>query len=438
MPDRRRAKAAKTTVADAAPVEVTVASVGARGDGVADAGGRRLFVPLAAPGDRLLVRPGARRGDGCEAEIAAVLAPGPDRVEPPCPRFGDCGGCALQHLSDAARAAWARDRVVEALARVGLGGVPVAPTVTTPPGERRRAVLVAERRGRRVTLGFNARRSHRIVPPDGCSVLDPRILALLGPLAATLADVMADGTTIDVAVTLLDDGPDVVLVGRLPLDLAARERVAAFAEAADLARLSLRPGPTAPTEPLVHRRAGVLSMGGVPVSPPPGGFLQASPSGEAALRRLVADGTGAARRIADLFAGSGTFALPLAAAGAAVHAVEGDPAAVAALRGAATRVAGVTVERRDLDRDPVPARDLARFDAVVFDPPRAGADGQAREIAASGVPRVVGVSCNPASFARDARTLVDGGYALTAVTPVDQFVWSAHVELVGTFGRARG
>lgn len=438
MPDRRRRARPAAPAPAGAPVEVTVGSVGARGDGVAEADGRRWYVPLAAPGDRLVVRPGAKRGDGTEAEIAEILAPGPDRADPPCPRFGDCGGCALQHLTDDARGDWTRGRVVEALARVGLGAVAVAPTVATPPGDRRRATLVAERRGRRVTIGFNARRSHRIVPPDGCRVLDPRILALLGPLADVLAVTMPDGGRIDVAVTLLDDGADVVFVGRLPLDLAARERLAAFAEAADLARLSLRAGTAAPVEPLAHRRAGVLSIGGVPVSPPPGGFLQASPSGEAALRRLVADGVGRARRIADLFAGSGTFALPLAAAGAAVHAVEGDAAAVATLRAAAVRVAGVTVERRDLDRDPVPAGDLARFDAVVFDPPRAGADAQAREIARSGVPRVVGVSCNPASFARDARTLVDAGYALTAVTPVDQFLWSAHVELVGVFGRAGG
>ena len=432
---RRRSTKPSSPIAPADPVEVTITALGSLGDGLAEDAGRRLYVPMAAVGDRLRVRPGARRGDGLEAEIEDILAPGPDRVDPPCPRFGDCGGCALQHLSDPARAAWTRDRVVEALVRMGLGAVPVAPTIAIQPGDRRRAVFVAERHGRTVTIGLNARRSHRIVAPEGCRVLDPALLAVLAPLAEILAHVMADGSRVDVAATRLDDGVDLVIIGRLPpLDLAARERVASFVEAADIARVSLKAGPTAPAEPVVHRRTGILSMGGVPVSPPPGGFLQATPTGEATLRRLVAEGIGTARRIADLFAGSGTFALPLAT-GATVHAVEGDAASVAALRAAAARVPQMTVERRDLDRSPLPARDLARFDAIVFDPPRAGADAQSREIAASAVPCVVGVSCNPVTFARDARTLVDGGYRLTGVVPVDQFLWSTHVELVGTFVR---
>jgi 23S rRNA (uracil1939-C5)-methyltransferase len=416
-------------------VELTIDDIGARGDGLADLDGRRVYVPLTVPGDRVRVRLGNTRGDGVAAEMLDLLAPGPDRIEPVCRHFGLCGGCALQHLDDAAYGAWKREQVVRALARAGLGDVAVAPVLRTPSASRRRATFAALRRGGRVLLGFNERLSHRLVDLEECRVLDPAIAGLLPKLRMGLGTVLAEGGAVDVAVTHLDNGLDVLLTGGPEPGLRQREDLAAFAEAADLGRLSWRRAPSAPPEPIAARRPMVTRFGSVSVPVEPGAFLQASPAGEAALVQAVRDGVSDAVRIADLFAGAGTFTFPLAER-AVVHAVEGDAGAQAALARAARGTGRVTTARRDLAADPLTAAELNRFDAVVFDPPRAGAREQATALAGAGAPVVVGVSCNPASFARDARLLVDGGYELTVVTPVDQFVWAAHVELVGVFRRS--
>jgi 23S rRNA (uracil1939-C5)-methyltransferase len=420
----------------AAPVELTVTEIGARGDGLADHGGRRVYVPLTVPGDRVRVLLDAPRGDGIAARLLDLLEPGPIRAEPPCPHFGVCGGCALQHLDDQAYGDWKRAQVVTALARAGLTGIDVAPTVRTPPASRRRATFAAARRGGRVTLGFNERQSHRIADIFGCLVVQRDILALLCPLEDLLAAVLPDGGALDVTVTALEGGLDVLLTGGPEPGLDARERLAAFAESSDIARLSWRRSASSPPEPVAARRPVHIGFGGVAVPIEPGAFLQASAEGEAALVDAVLAAVGDARKVADLFAGLGTFTFPLARRGA-VHAVEGDASAMAALSSAARTLpnvtTNVTVARRDLFDDPLTASELSHFDAVVFDPPRAGAREQSTQIAASGVPTVVAVSCNPATFARDARILTDGGYSLERVTPVDQFVWSAHVELVARF-----
>ena len=416
----------------AAPVELTVTEIGARGDGLADHGGRRVYVPLTVPGDRVRVLLDAPRGDGIAARLLDLLEPGPIRAEPPCPHFGVCGGCALQHLDDQAYGDWKRAQVVTALARAGLTGIDVAPTVRTPPASRRRATFAAARRGGRVTLGFNERQSHHIADISGCLVVERDILALLGPLEDLLAAILPDGGALDVTVTALEGGLDVLLTGGPEPGLDARERLAAFAESSDVARLSWRRSASSPPEPVAARRPVHIGFGGVAVPIEPGAFLQASAEGEAALVDAVLAAVGDAWKIADLFAGLGTFTLPLSRR-AAVHAVEGDASAMAALSSAARTLPNVTAARRDLFDDPLTASELSRFDAVVFDPPRAGAREQSTQIAASGVPIVVAVSCNPATFARDARILTDGGYRLERVTPVDQFVWSAHVELVARF-----
>ncbi len=417
-------------------VEVTVTEIGARGDGIASAEGAKLFVPLTVPGDRVRVRVrdsgGESKGEGLRAELLEILEPGPGRGTPPCGHFGSCGGCTLQHMDDVAYAAWKVGLVRGALARVGLGDVPMAPLSRTPPAARRRARFAALKRGRRVWFGFNERQSHRLADLEDCPVLLPRLAALIEPLRALLLDVLPDGGGCDVIATDLEGGIDLVLVGPRSLDRAARERLVAFDEAA-VARISWQADDRGSPEPIAHRRPVAVRFAGHPVTPPPGAFLQASAEGEAALVAAVLETVGEARRVADLFAGLGTFAVPLAQR-AAVHAVEGDAPALAAL---AKEVGGLrlTTERRDLFENPLTAKELARFDAVVFDPPRAGAAAQAQALAGSKVPLVVGVSCNPATFARDARTLVDGGYALERVHPVDQFLWSAHVEVVGVFKR---
>ena len=324
----------------------------------------------------------------------------------------------MQHLDAAAYAAWKRGLVATALSRAGLADVPVAPMIATPPASRRRATLAAR----------------RIVA--ACPVLLPSLVALVSPLRATLTEVLAPGSLATARVAAVDTGLDVVLGLPEAPDLARRECLADFADRGDLARLSVAIDDEEP-DPLAARRPPTLTLGDVPVAVPPGAFLQASAEGEAALTGLVVDGVGAATRVADLFCGIGTFALPLVRR-ARVLAVDADRPALAALA-AASSGGGLdgrlSTEIRNLFRAPMTADDLAGIDAVVFDPPRAGASAQATALAASSVPVVVGVSCNPASFARDAAILVSGGYQLEAVTPVDQFLWSAHVELVGVFRR---
>lgn len=429
---------------EAPPLELRIERIGARGDGIAHHAGTPVYVPLAAPGDRVRAVPTGKRGDGVEARLDAVLEAGPDRTTPPCPHYGACGGCAVQHLADAAYADWKRGLVVEALAHAGLADVPVAPLVRTAPAGRRRARFAALRRGGRLHLGFNARAASRIVDLETCLVLDPAIVAVIAPLRRVLADILPEGRAADVTVTRLEGGLDVLLTGGVAPDLAARERLAAFAGEADLGRLAWAPSDRAGAEPIAHRRPVVARFGapfreGVAVSVPPGVFLQASAEGEAALVALVREETAGAVRIADLFAGAGTFAFALTGAlphdKRRVHAVEGDAEAHACLARAAAGIGGLSVERRDLFRDPLPAQTLNGYDAVLFDPPRAGARAQAAEIAASQVKLAIGVSCNPATFARDARLLVDGGFRLERAVPVDQFVWSAHIELVARFRR---
>ncbi|UEM21253.1 class I SAM-dependent RNA methyltransferase [Skermanella mucosa] len=435
---QRRHQRKKPAPGGGAPVTLEIREIGARGDGLAEHAGRRVYVPLTVAGDRVRAALGEPRGDGVAATLLEVAEPGPDRAVPPCRHFGTCGGCALQHLEDAAYGAWKRSQVSAALARAGLAGAEVAPTVRTPAASRRRATFAAARRGGRCVLGFNERSSHRIAAVTGCLVVEPAILDLLAPLEALLCAILPDGGTADVAVAVLDGGIDLLLTGGPEPGLDAREHMAAFAETNDIGRLSWRRSATAEVEPIAARRALHARFGGVAVPVGPGAFLQASAAGEAALVEAVLAGVGPTARVADLFAGLGTFTFPLASRpvpGTAVYAVEGDAAAHGALVAAGRGRAGVTAERRDLFADPLEAEELSRFDAVVFDPPRAGARAQSVQLAASAVPTVVGVSCNPATFARDARTLVDGGYRLERVTPVDQFLWSSHVELVGVFRR---
>ncbi len=402
--------------------EAEVVALGGGGDGAVETPTGRVYVPYAAPGDRLRLRL-----RGSEIVEATRLADGPDRVAPACAHFGDCGGCALQHIEDGAYAAWKRDRVAQALARRGLE-TEIAPLVRIPPGARRRVRLGARRTRDGVVLGFKARRSHWLVDVNSCPVAVPEIVALLPKLRAVLADCLAQGGTAEVSVTHLDAGLDVAVDTDVPLDLAARERLAGFAEAADLARLGWG------GEPVVRRRAPMVEFSGVPVELPPGGFLQPSAAGEAALANVVMETLAEARIVADLHAGCGAFALRLAAMGKTVRAYDVDEAQIAAL-GDAARDLPVTAETRDLDRRPLDGKELAGLDGVALDPPRAGAAAQARTLAASKAPLIAYVSCNPASFARDARTLVDGGYRLERLVPVDQFLWSPHLELAAVFRR---
>lgn len=413
--------------------EVLIERLGARGDGVAQTSQGPVFVPYTAPGDRVGIRLGKPVDQGFAGELLELHAPGPDRIDPPCPHFHDCGGCALQHLDSAFQARWKQGVVETALSRRSLDAGIVQPIRSVAPGDRRRAEFVARRVGAGVIIGFNRRQSSKIVDLQSCLVLAPPLVALLPGLRALFTRLLGSGATLEAHATLSDTGIDLLLSGLEP-DLEAREALGAFAEAADLARISLRHPDGA--EVVTMRRSPVVHFAGVPVALPQGAFLQASPVAEGLLREAVLQAVGASTGpIADLFSGLGTFALPLSAAGP-VFAADGEAAPVQALQQAAGRAGKpVRAELRDLVRRPLTARELDRFATVVFDPPRAGAREQALEIAQSKVPLVVGVSCAPTTFARDARILVDGGYRLERVVPVDQFVHTPHVELVGVFRR---
>lgn len=416
-------------------LEIEIATLGSRGDGIGRHGDQAVYVPHTVPGDRVVVRVDSRRSDGLAGTLLQVLEAGPGRAEPPCRHFGSCGGCTVQHLAPAIYAEWKRDLLVDALVRAGFDPAVIDPLTRIEAGTRRRAAFAFERRRGETRLGFNARASHQVVDVEHCLLLAPPLMALLPALRALLGEVVEEGRAGDAIATLTESGIDLTVEAEARLDLFARERLAAFAEAQDLARLSWRHPGTGDIEPLSCRRIPVVRFAGVAVDLPAAAFLQPCPEGERALASLVFDATGAHRRIADLYAGCGSFTFPLAQK-ASVHAVEGEASSLAALKAAAERSqARVSAECRDLARRPLLADELARFDAVVFDPPRAGAAAQAEVLAAAGPPLVVAVSCNPATLARDARTLAKGGYRLRRATPVDQFPWSAHLEAVAVFER---
>jgi 23S rRNA (uracil1939-C5)-methyltransferase len=410
------------------PVELTITSVGGEGDGIA-AG--PVFVPFALPGERVRAQ-----GSGERRELLEVLDPSPQRVEPPCPHFFACGGCALQHWDHAAYLAWKVERLAGTLARQHIEAEILPPFAATP-GTRRRVALHARKGSREMArLGYKARRSWDLVDIGVCPIADPRIQAAipaLKRLAAPLFEHPKSAPTLHV--TLTDTGLDIDITGVEAksggLSADARMQLAERAAEADLARVTLA------GEVAYMARSPQVRLGAARVSLPPGAFLQATPAAEAAMTSFVGEAAAGASRIADLYCGVGTFTFRLAEI-APVYAADFTPEAIAALTAAlatAPGLKGVTAEARDLVRRPVLADELKRTDVAVFDPPRAGAAEQTAEIARSNVARVIAVSCNPATFARDARTLIDAGFRLERVLPVDQFLWSPHAELVAVFSR---
>jgi 23S rRNA (uracil1939-C5)-methyltransferase len=403
--------------------------LGRRGDGIADTPEGPLYVAYALPGETAEVDTWPGHPD--RRRLVRIDAASAERVAPICPHFGTCGGCAMQHWDAAHYRDWKRGLVLEALSWAGIDA-PVDDVIDAHGEGRRRAVFHA-RRGQRDVLevGFAAPRAHRVVAIDRCPILAP---SLEGAVAAawTLAETLEPARKpLDIQVTATDAGLDIDVRGSGPLSTPRAVTLAQIAERLKLARLT-RHG-----ELVAQRAVPTLSIGRARVALPPGSFLQATGAGEAALAALVLQACGEATRIADLFAGVGPFALRLAER-ARVTAIDSDRDAIAALKRAAETTAGlkpVETETRDLFRRPLIAAELKRYDCVVFDPPRQGAEAQARALAASAVPAIVAVSCNPMTFARDARILVDGGYRLARITPVDQFRYSFHVELVARFAR---
>ena len=423
-------------------LDLSIERLGAQGDGIATAQvlaqQQTIYVPGALPGETVRATTTAKRGDGLVARLDVVLHPSADRDEPPCPHYDTCGGCALQHMGRTAYSAWKKDRVVRALATRGFSDAPVLEPVLIGEHTRRRVTWSAQKRGKRLVLGFNARASHDLVAIEHCLLLSPELNGLLDPLKAALVDILQDGERARIAVTGCENGSDILIEADSAPDLAAREALAAFVQGTDAVRVGWKHGKLTP-EPIAQETAPLIYLSGVPVELPQGAFLQASVEGEHAIRDAVLAGIGAsARRVADLYCGLGSFTVPLAQR-AIVEAWDATENPVRALERAAGRAdlgGRITAHVRDLDRQPLEAGDLAKFDAVVFDPPRAGAQEQACHLADADVERIVGVSCNPATFARDARILVDGGFELLAVQPIDQFTYSPHVELVAHFARS--
>lgn len=408
-----------------------IARVAGQGDGVAETPTGPVFAPLTLPGET--VRGEVRDG---RMETPEILTPSPERIAPVSPQYGDCGGCSLQHWAVGPYLDWKREQVVTTLARAGLE-TEVEPTVAVPPGTRRRLALHARRLDDgRVVLGFKARKSWRLVEVTTCPVADPRLVAAfpaLTKVAAAFLEHPKSAPTLHVTWTL--DGLDVDVTGveRRSGGLSADQRMVAIRAARDagLARLSQA------GETLVMERQPHVKFGPATVPLPAGGFLQAVPEAEQAMVERAVAAVKGARKIADLFCGTGTFTFPLATVGAVV-AADASAAGIAALKAGITSAKGmkqITAEARDLFRRPLTPFDLKGCEAIVFDPPRAGAIEQTAQIAGTKAAVVVGVSCNPTTFARDARVLVDAGFRLERVTPVDQFLWSAHVELVGVFRR---
>lgn len=427
--------------------------LGARGDGIADTPDGPVYVPYALPGETVRVgQPApdpaggraARSSHGrveARATLIAVETPSAARREPECALFTRCGGCATQHMTETSYRAWKRDGVVTALARAHIDApvdALVEPLVDAHGTGRRRVTFHARRKDGVDAVGFMAARSHSLIPIDHCPVLDPA-LGHAPRAALDLARLLLPkGKPLDIQVTATGGGLDIDVRGYGEAGESARRALTRAAERLDLARLSIH------GDRIVERRAPAIAMGRGQVAPPAGGFLQATALGEETLARLVMEACAAPprriRRAADLFAGCGPFTLRLAEI-AEVHAVESAAPALAALDRAfraTPSLRRITTEVRDLFRRPLLPLELNAYDAVVFDPPRAGAEAQARELAKSTVPLVIAVSCDAGTFARDAKILIDGGYAPVRVTPVDQFRHSAHVETVGVFTRTDG
>ncbi|MEZ5713504.1 MAG: class I SAM-dependent RNA methyltransferase [Sphingobium sp.] len=394
----------------------TIIRIAAKGDGVT-ADGRH--VPMSAPGDRLMPDGG--------------LEYGAHHAEPPCAHYPLCGGCQLQHLDDESYAAYVRDRVAGALTGQDVEAGEVLPAYVSPPHTRRRASLRAACFGKKIALGFSSGNSHRIVDMTMCEVLHPAPFALVAPLRALLAPMVGDRRAVHAKLTLADQGVDLLLEGVSADGLEDSERLSDFAAEHKLARLSIDDGygPQARYEP----EPVTVSFGGVPVAFPPYAFLQATTDGEMALVDAVRPALEGAGVWADLFSGLGTFALSLGE-GRKVYAAEAARDLVLALKGSANRAQRqVAADHRDLFRRPLTPDELNRFDAILLDPPRAGAREQVAQLAQSQMPVVAYVSCNPGSFARDAKTLIESGYRLESVQPVGQFRWSTHVELAAIFRR---
>ena len=415
------------------PFETEVVRLGHAGDGVVCPDGQEMYVPGAVTGDLVRVK-----ADGnTRAKLIEVLSPSSARIEPVCQHFGECGGCVAQHFATRTYQNWRREQVLYALQARGFEAPPLEEVLMIPAGTRRRAKLSWHRDHGYVSLGFRARGAHRVVDMSMCSALDPSIVTILGDLRLLAAKLDTVGRF---DITACDNGLDIIVEQKNEPELKVRDAIATFSVLVQAARVSWRPGQAGGSDLVIQHRTPIVTIAGVPIALPPATFLQPSVAGEAALQKLVNEMLSSTKRVADLFCGCGTLSLMIAQ-GRHVTAFDSNAQAIRALRaaagaaGARGRSIAARAEVRDLYRRPLEGRELKPYDAIVFDPPRAGASAQAMTLARSKVSKVIAVSCNPGTFARDARLLVEGGYVMRRVVPIDQFVWSQHVELAALFER---
>lgn len=401
-------------------MKLNVGRLGHHGDGIAEG---PVYVPMTLPGEVV-----EAEVTGDRATDVSIVTPSPDRVRPVCRHYKACGGCAVQHASDPFVAAWKAGQVRAALAAQGID-LPDMPVQTSPPASRRRATLSGRRTKTGAIVGFHGRASGVLTEIPDCRLLRPELIAALPSLAEITRLAASRKAELSLAVTLTETGIDLAIDNAKPFDPV--QHSGPLTAAGDFARITWN------GETVAEARVPMVRLGPALVPLPPGGFLQATEHGQAALTQAVLDNIGPARRVIDLFSGLGTFTLPLART-AEVHAVESDAAMLAALDQGWRNAQGlhrVTTERRDLFRRPLEADELKSYDAAVIDPPRAGAEAQTERLAQAGIPIIAAVSCNPQTFARDARILTDAGYLIDRVTVVDQFRWSTHVELAARFSK---
>jgi 23S rRNA (uracil1939-C5)-methyltransferase len=423
------------------PASVRIERIGSEGDGVAHLpDGTPLYLPFTLPGETVTARPLHPRGDGWHASAELVAGSGEARIEPPCRHFGRCGGCVLQHWREADYRRWKSGLLAHALRQAGFTPPDPLPFVAGLPCERRRVDFAVRRAAGRIILGLHEQRSAEVTDITGCLILHPMLMALMPPLRTLLQALKAIRREASVVINLLESGPDLLLRTDAPLTLEDRTALTDFARDHGLPRVSQLQGTDTP-ETIGLLRPPTTSLSAITVRPPPGVFLQATAPGEAAIVQAVLAAMpsriNSKTRVAELYAGCGTLTFALARI-LRVVAFEGDGASVGALRQAINQngIAGrIEAFQRDLARQPLSAKELAAFAAVVLDPPHNGAAAQIAQIAAAAVPAVVYVSCNPATLSRDARVLHAAGYRLAAVTAIDQFLWSSRLESVSVFSR---
>lgn len=442
-PRFRKNKSKKISLPFEGAVRVSIESLGGQGDGIAFFEGHKLYVAGALPGEEVSVRAQSKKGDGFTCQLISIEEASDDRVVPPCPHYDLCGGCSLQHLDEHAYRDWKQSLVREALVRRGLADADIKAVLATGAGVRRRVAVRLRGAKGKVKVGFNSRSSHDMAVIDRCLLVTPGLDAALDQLRGGLGSLLKGGGEATALLTETATGIDAVLTYDQDLSLEDRETLACLTNDADFAKLSWRRKADQVPEVVAMQRQPVIDFDGVKVAFPAGGFLQPSREGEDLLKQAVLDGFDgvAVGRVLDLYAGLGTFSFPLAKH-AIVHAVEGSDVlgnAIHLAAGHAGLGGRVTAECRDLEQSPLMGDDLKPYDAVVIDPPRAGARAQMEAIADSSyIKTVAAVSCNPLTFARDMRILVDGGFKLASVQPVDQFTWSTHLEVVAVLKRERG